>query len=99
MKVADNAIDNMQDRVRDVRALFHITVTSFADMMGVTRQTIYNIENYKTKLTKTQYLAICALISKLLEEYPERKREMDALWERGYDRPLKKDIINVKFLK
>lgn len=88
----NDPIENMQDKMKDVRALFNISVTKFADLLGVTRQTVYNIERKRTKMTKVQYLAMCALISELLESYPDKKKTMDAIWEKDYETKEKKKI-------
>ena len=40
----------------------------FGDMIGVTKQTISNLENKKTEMTKTQYIAIRAVLDYEMEE-------------------------------
>ena len=82
----NDPIENMQAKFKEIRLVFGISVTKFADMLGVTRQTIYNIESAKTNMTTVQYLAMRALISDLLEKFPDKKKMMDVLWERDYER-------------
>lgn len=96
MVKSNGVMENMQTKIKEIRALFHITISKFADMLGVTRQTIYNIENFRTKLTKTQFLAICAIICKLLDEHPEKEKDMKALWERDFEKIQQKDIIKLR---
>lgn len=84
-KISD-PIENMQAKFKEIRLVFGFSVTKFADILGVTRQTIYNIENGKTKMNTVQYLAMRALISDLLENAPDKKKMMDVLWEREYER-------------
>lgn len=97
MAKINDPIENMQAKFKEIRLVFGISVTKFADMLGVTRQTIYNIESGKTKMTTVQYLAMRALISDLLESYPDKKKMMDVLWEREYE---KEELgeITVKYL-
>jgi len=77
-------IINMQKKIKLIRQVFDISITSFADMIGVTRQTIYNIESQKTILTKTQYLAICQVVGLLLEQVPEKRVLIKSIWESEY---------------
>ena len=42
-------------------------------MIGVTKQTISNLENKKTEMTKTQYIAIRAVLDYEMEENPNRE--------------------------
>ena len=46
---------------------------SIRDMIGVTKQTISNLENKKTEMTKTQYIAIRAVLDYEMEENPNRE--------------------------
>lgn len=82
----NDPIENMQAKFKEIRLMFGISVTKFADLLGVTRQTIYNIESCKTIMTKVQYLAMRALVSDLLETYPDKRKMMDVLWEREYEK-------------
>lgn len=85
MAKISNPIENMQAKFKEIRMVLGFSVTKFADILGVTRQTIYNIESGKTKMNTVQYLAMRALISDLLEISPDKKKMMDVLWEREYE--------------
>ena len=54
-------IENLQDSLRLVRHLMEFGVEEFAEAIGVTRQTVNNLETKKTKMSATQYIAIAAL--------------------------------------
>lgn len=55
-------IENFQDSLRLVRHLMEFGVEEFAEAIGVTRQTVNNLETKKTKMSATQYIAIAALV-------------------------------------
>ena len=46
---------------------------AFGDMSGVTKQTISNLENKKTEMTKTQYIAIRAVLDYEMEKNPDKE--------------------------
>ena len=46
---------------------------SIRDMIGVTKQTISNLENKKTEMIKTQYIAIRVVLDYEMEENPNRE--------------------------
>lgn len=48
----------MQENLYLLRASLGLSGKDFGELIGVTRQTINNIENGRNKLSKTQYLAI-----------------------------------------
>ena len=59
----------MQEHLSAIRKLFGWSATVFGNKIGVTKQTISNLENKKTKMTKTQYIAVRAVM-----EYEIRNR-------------------------
>lgn len=79
-------IENMQNVLRLLRQTLDISVTDFAEQLGVTRQTIYNIEKHKTNLTKTQYLAIFTIIGDEIEKRPDLKDVITVIIDSGYKR-------------
>jgi len=84
MDVVDEKIQNLQRKLRLLRQVFDININNFADLIGVTRQTIYNIENDKTPLTKTQYLAICQIFEVLMEKYPDKRSIIESVWNSDF---------------
>ena len=83
-RVKEN-ISNMQKKLKLFRQVFDVSIILFAEIIGVTRQTIYNIENEKTVLTKTQYLAICQTLRSLLNKNPDKYTIVKNIWESDYD--------------
>ena len=75
---------NMQKKIKLIRQVFDVNIMTFAEMIGGTRQTIYNIENGKTILTKTQFLAICQVLNLLLDKMPEKRDIVKSIWESDY---------------
>jgi len=63
MKEREEAlIKRMQDNLSVIRKVGGWTTSQFGEEIGVTRQTISNLEKGKSPLTKTQYLAIRAVL-------------------------------------
>jgi DNA-binding XRE family transcriptional regulator len=62
-----NMIDNLQASLRSVRNLMGYSINDIAEIIGVTRQTINNLETGKSKLTATQYIAYAAIIDNFTE--------------------------------
>lgn len=91
-------IDNMQKKMRELRCLFGVSVTKFSSMLGVTRQTIYNLEDSKTKMTRIQYMALWVLFSELAEKQPAKKDLMIEIWEKDFEKTNKKKAIRVIYL-
>ena len=65
-KSREYMISTMQYSLKQIRQILNIGVQELADIIGVTRQTINNIENGKNKLSTVQYIAICAVIDHLV---------------------------------
>ena len=61
-KYSDTDITKLQNNLLLIRNAGGWTAEVFGDMIGVTKQTISNLENKKTEMTKTQYIAIRAVL-------------------------------------
>lgn len=59
----EEKITIMQNNFKHIRKYLHLTCREFGEMLGTTKQTISNIENGRTKLTKIQYLAIMYVLN------------------------------------
>jgi transcriptional regulator with XRE-family HTH domain len=55
-------ISKLQDNLLVIRKVAGWTTTELGNLIGVTKQTISNLENKKTTMTKTQYIAIRAIL-------------------------------------
>ena len=54
-------IQIMQDNLCDLRKVAGWTAETLAGKLGITKQTISNLENQKVKLSRIQYIAIRAI--------------------------------------
>lgn len=54
----DTQIQIMQDNLSDLRKIAGWTSEMLAGKLGITKQTISNLENHKVKLSRIQYIAI-----------------------------------------
>lgn len=64
-------VDEMQCHLKDVRCALGFTGDDLGDILGVTRQTISNLENKRTKMSVVQYIAIRHLLDEYMDIYPE----------------------------
>ncbi len=55
-------IKKLQNNLQLIRKLAGWTAADLGDKIGVTKQTIGNLENNNTEMTKTQYIAIRAVL-------------------------------------
>ena len=71
----------MQSSLRQIRQLCGWSAKDLGEYMGVTRQTINNIETKKTIMSTTQYVALCAVLDKRAEKEPHILRAAIAILE------------------
>ncbi len=62
MNIIDNEISKLQKNLRPIRKVAGWTTEELGEQIGVTKQTISNLENHKTTMTKTQYIALRTVI-------------------------------------
>lgn len=86
---------NLQNNLKKIRAILDIDQAQLGDMIGVSRQTINNIENGRVKLNKTHYLAIMAILDQLINENPHLKDTVSSLLRAGISRLAVAPIIGV----
>ena len=58
----------MQTSLKQIRQVLGFGVQEFGDLMGLTRQTINNIETKKNTMSSIQYIAICAVIDNYIKD-------------------------------
>ena len=80
-------IQRMKDNLLLIRRTIGWTAAEFGDQIGVTRQTINNIESGRNKLTKTQYIAMRSVIDAELVKHPEETQMVKTLLDMLVDRP------------
>ncbi len=66
-------IDKLQSSLEAIRKAGGWTAEEFGEMIGVTKQTIRNLENKTTTMTKTQYIAIRSVLDYEAKENPDNK--------------------------
>jgi DNA-binding XRE family transcriptional regulator len=64
-------IDVMQMSLKQIRQVLGFGVQEFGDLIGLTRQTITNIETQRNKMSSIQYIAVCAVIDNCVKDKPE----------------------------
>ena len=62
MDLVNKEIAKLQNNLQAIRKIAGWTTEELGDKIGVTKQTISNIENHKTTMTKTQYIALRTVI-------------------------------------
>lgn len=94
-------IKRMQENLLLIRRTIGWTAEEFGEQIGVTRQTINNIENGRNKLTKTQYIAMRSVIEAEMAKKPEETEMLRVLLDMLVDYPEKysKDEYNELFEK
>ena len=74
-------------RMQNNLLLIGWTAAEFGDQIGVTRQTINNIESGRNKLTKTQYIAMRSVIDAEIVKHPEETQMVKTLLDMLIDHP------------
>ena len=64
-------VDAMQASLKQIRQVLGFGVQEFGDLIGLTRQTINNLETQKNKMSSIQYIAVCAVIDNYVKDKPE----------------------------
>lgn len=64
-------IELLQENLQTIRKIAGWTIEELGDKIGVTKQTISNLENMKTKMSLTQYIAIRTILDYESHEHPE----------------------------
>lgn len=91
-------ITRMQNNLLLIRRVAGWTADDFGERIGVTRQTINNIENGRNKLTKTQYIAMRSVLDAEMIQEPEETEMLKVLLEVLVDHPEKYAEIKRKEL-
>jgi transcriptional regulator with XRE-family HTH domain len=67
----ERQIKRLQDNLLSIRKIAGWTAEELGNRIGVTKQTISNIENGKVRLTQTQYIAIRSVLDYEVKMNPE----------------------------
>lgn len=82
-------IIRMQENLLLIRRTVGWTAEEFGEKIGVTRQTINNIESGRNKLTKTQYIAMRSVLDAEMAQAPEETEMLKVLLDVFVDHPEK----------
>ena len=82
-------IARMQENLLLIRRTVGWTAEEFGERIGVTRQTINNIESGRSKLTKTQYIAMRSVLDAEMQQSPEDTEMLRVLLDVLVDHPEK----------
>ncbi|MBP3793324.1 MAG: helix-turn-helix transcriptional regulator [Ruminococcus sp.] len=80
-------IKRMQKYLLLIRRAVGWTAEEFGEQIGVTRQTINNIESGRTNLTKTQYIAMRSVLSAEINKNPKDTTMLADILEVFVDNP------------
>ena len=80
-------IIRMQVNLLLIRRTVGWTAEEFGEKIGVTRQTINNIESGRNKLTKTQYIAMRSVLDAEMSQKPEETEMLKVLLDVLVDNP------------
>ena len=80
-------IQRMQDNLLLIRRAIGWTASEFGEQIGVTRQTINNIDSGRNKLTKIQYIAMRSVIDAEIVKHQEETKMVKILLDMLIDHP------------
>lgn len=83
----EDKIGRFQDNLLLIRKVAGWSEEEFGNHIGVTRQTINNLETKKSKLTKTQYIAMRAILNDEIINSKEDNEMLICLLETLIDNP------------
>ena len=70
-EIRQRMIDTMQNSLRSIRQVLGFSVQEFGDIIGLTRQSINNLENGKSRMSAAQFVAVCAVMDHFIESRPD----------------------------
>lgn len=70
-KIQQNQIRRLQDNLSSIRKIAGWTAEQLGEKIGVTKQTISNLENNKSPMNLTQYIAIRSVLDHEIQSNPE----------------------------
>ncbi len=82
-----DAIERMQKNLLLIRRTIGWTADEFGNRIGVTRQTINNLEAGRNKLSKTQYIAMRSILDAEMMQYPEETEMLKLILDVFVDNP------------
>lgn len=71
LKTRQEMIESLQISLRAVRQLLGLSAQELGELIGITRQTVNNLELGKSQMSATQYIALCSVIDNYVAKKPE----------------------------
>lgn len=68
----EQMIQILQRSLRQIRVNLNYGAQEFADILGMTRQSLHNLEQEKNRLSVVQHIALCAVIDQILLQHPQQ---------------------------
>ncbi|MBQ7250267.1 MAG: helix-turn-helix domain-containing protein [Bacilli bacterium] len=99
MNITNEEIERLGEVLSLARQSLGWSTEELAQQIGVTRQTINNLESGRGKLSKTQYMAIRCLFDDEIELHPDETEMLKTLLEICVDNPDKYDDEAKKKIK
>ena len=89
--ITDEEIKRLDEILLLVRGAVGWTAQEFGDRIGVTRQTINNLETHRRNchLTKIQYIAIRSVLDEEMDKHPKDTEMLRVILDAFVDRPEK----------
>lgn len=98
--ITEEEIRRFELKLTAIRNAVGWSAEEFGERIGVSRQTINNLENRKYKLTKTTYIAMRYVLDTEIKEYPEETEMLKVILDVFVDHPEKyKEEAKEKILK
>lgn len=76
-----NLIKHLQLSLKTIRQIMGLSAQDLGNLISLTRQSINNLENVKSQMTATQYVALCAVIDDFTANKPELLPAISAVLE------------------
>lgn len=74
----------LKDRLQEIRGYANLSAEKLGNLIGVSRQSINNMEAGRTPITKTACIAICAVLDGLAERDPMLRLRIEKLLYETY---------------
>ena len=95
-----NEVKRLQDNLLLIRRAVGWTAEEFGDKIGVSRQTINNLEANRNKLSKAQYIAIRAVLDAEMKRSPDDTKMLALILDvfvdhpENYDEARRKELLD-----
>lgn len=96
ISTTEKEIEKLTENLPTIRKVAGWSSEELGDLIGVTKQTISNIETHKSQMSKTQYIAIRAVIDYEIQENPDNellKKTVSILLDSDDSPESKKSVI------